>query len=68
MINADDDLNEMLLTASPSKQLVLNFIKSFSLAGAVQCLEEASPEAVEIAHTIMEDIMIGYQNEKHSVQ
>jgi hypothetical protein len=68
MTSTDDDLDIMLLSTSTSKQFVFNFVKSFSLAGAVQCLEEASPEAVEIANTIMDDIMIGYQSEDHLVQ
>lgn len=51
------------------KECVLNFMKGFSLIGVRQILEEKNPsqEKLNIAEDIMNNIIIGYANEKHSV-
>lgn len=67
----DEELNNLLFTTFTSKQLILNFMKTFSLLGAAKCLnvtDENSSFNSKIANDIMNDIIEGYQLENHSIQ
>ena len=63
----DEELEALLLSTCGSRQMIFNFMKSFSLTGAAQCLTIASPESIEMANNIMDSIIDGYQSEDHSV-
>ncbi len=64
----EQDIDDFLFAMSPSRQLILNFMKSVGLISAARCLETSSKENIEKANSIMNDIIEGYQLEEHSVQ
>lgn len=62
------DIDDYLFALSPSKQFILNFMKSACLFGVMECLKNPSKENEQIAENIMNDVIEGYQFEEHSVQ
>lgn len=65
----NDELEMLLLSTSTSRQLIFNFMKGISLAGAALYLRDGATEKdIKTADIIMNNIIEGYQNEDHSIQ
>ncbi len=64
----DNSLKDIDLSISMGKQIVLNYMKCFSLRNMDYYLNSTNQKDITTAHEIMEIIIDGYQAEKHSVQ
>ncbi len=64
---SDDFVEELAFGSDNIRNVFFNFMKCVSLLGAIQALENKTPESEALADGIMKDVIEGYLHETHLV-
>ena len=68
-MSTENNIDDLLFATSPSRNLVLNFLKMVNLQSAAKCLrsKKSSKEDLEKADVIFLHIIAGYMFEKKMI-